>query len=253
MHGFTQGVITGISGGDFYQGFWAGSISSVVSSVTGGLNNATGLSGTAGDVSTMFFGTVSGGLSSEFTGGNFWQGAATGLTVSGLNHVAHKITYRNFVRERLEAIGLNWKDRPNFSVAEIDYLLDYDPTLNSMYEYADRPAIEIDPNQTAPGSTPISIKSIKAKTVGTMTFGTKAFRSYYTLYQSVGHELRHAYQIVSGIYANSLKINGGNLNKAIYSMEIDALWWNYSQNMNDLQFLKLASGYEKKLNLNLSK
>lgn len=50
-----------------------------------------GLSGTAGDISTMLFGSVSGGLSAELTGGNFWQGAATGLTVSALNHVAHEI------------------------------------------------------------------------------------------------------------------------------------------------------------------
>lgn len=71
MHGFTQGVITGISGGEFYQGFWSGAISSTVSSVTGGLNNAANLSGTAGDVSTIFFGTVNGGLSAELTGGNF--------------------------------------------------------------------------------------------------------------------------------------------------------------------------------------
>lgn len=49
----------------------------------------------------MFFGTVSGGLSAELTGGNFWQGAAIGLTVSGLNHVAHKNTEpkRNIVGE----------------------------------------------------------------------------------------------------------------------------------------------------------
>lgn len=39
----------------------------------------------------MFFGTVSGGLSAELADGNFWQGAATGLVVSGLNHVAHKM------------------------------------------------------------------------------------------------------------------------------------------------------------------
>lgn len=90
-HGYTQDVITGISGGDFYQGFWAGSISSVVSPVTGGLNNVTGLSGTAGNVSTMFFGSVSGGLSAELTGGNFWEGAAIGLTVSALNHGMHKM------------------------------------------------------------------------------------------------------------------------------------------------------------------
>ncbi|MGB3453373.1 MAG: hypothetical protein WBA59_06065 [Moheibacter sp.] len=49
------------------------------------------MSGTAGDISTMLFGSVSGGLSAELTGGNFWQGAATGLTVSALNHVAHSI------------------------------------------------------------------------------------------------------------------------------------------------------------------
>ncbi len=71
MHGFTQGVITGISGGDFYQGFLAAAVSSVVSSVTTGINATTGLSGTAGDISTMFFGTVSGGLSAGLTGGNF--------------------------------------------------------------------------------------------------------------------------------------------------------------------------------------
>lgn len=55
--------------------------------------SATNLSGTAGDVSTMFFGTVSGGLSAKLTGGNFWQGAATGLTVSALNHVNLMLIY----------------------------------------------------------------------------------------------------------------------------------------------------------------
>lgn len=83
---------------------------SVISSATGQLNYTANLSGTAGDVSTMFFGTVSGGLSAELTGEGGalrkcpvdifserasqrrgGQGAATGLTVSGLNHVAHRL------------------------------------------------------------------------------------------------------------------------------------------------------------------
>ena len=95
-HGFTQGVITGISGGDFYQGFWSGAISSVVSS-TVQLSGASFLGGgewdfyASKDFQTVLFGTVSGGLGAELTGGNFWEGAATGLTVSGLNHVMHKI------------------------------------------------------------------------------------------------------------------------------------------------------------------
>ncbi|MCO6565442.1 MAG: hypothetical protein J6581_08385 [Apibacter sp.] len=40
---------------------------------------------------TLFFGTVSGGFGAVLTNGNFWQCAATGLIVSGLNHVAHRI------------------------------------------------------------------------------------------------------------------------------------------------------------------
>ncbi|MDX9790044.1 MAG: hypothetical protein RBT61_04385 [Candidatus Kapabacteria bacterium] len=55
-------------------------------------NSATSLSGTAGDISTMLFGSGSGGLTAELTGGNFWQGATIGLTVSALNHVAHRLS-----------------------------------------------------------------------------------------------------------------------------------------------------------------
>jgi hypothetical protein len=35
------------------------------------------------------FGTVAGGAGAALTGGNFWQGAVTGLVVSGLNHAMH--------------------------------------------------------------------------------------------------------------------------------------------------------------------
>ena len=35
------------------------------------------------------FGTIAGGAGAALTGGNFWQGAVTGLVVSGLNHVMH--------------------------------------------------------------------------------------------------------------------------------------------------------------------
>ena len=68
----------------------------------------------------MFFGTESGGLSAKLTNGNFWQGAATGLTVSALNHVAHKIEQRNFVNERLDAIGRCATDVPDISMDEVN-------------------------------------------------------------------------------------------------------------------------------------
>ena len=47
-----------------------------------------GIGGTGG-ASMIVFGTIAGGAGAALTGGNFWQGAATGLIVSGLNHYAH--------------------------------------------------------------------------------------------------------------------------------------------------------------------
>lgn len=61
----------------------------------------------------MFFGTVSGGLSAEPTGGNFWQGAAIGLVVSGLNHVAHKMS-----EPKNEQIKLIY-DKENDKISEV--------------------------------------------------------------------------------------------------------------------------------------
>lgn len=89
MHGVSQGVIQGISGGaDFGQTFISAMISSAVSSAVSGAGNIAGLKDNG--FRTILFGTVSGGLSAELTGGNFWQGAATGLVISGLNHAVHE-------------------------------------------------------------------------------------------------------------------------------------------------------------------
>jgi hypothetical protein len=56
----------------------------VVTSTINGIGGAN-----AGTVGTMFFGTISGGAGAAISGGNFWQGAVTGLVVSGLNHTLH--------------------------------------------------------------------------------------------------------------------------------------------------------------------
>lgn len=107
-HGTFQGTMTGISGGNFWTGFAAGALSSIAASVwSGGTTETTGFSrennwaygaktithaglgaGT-GNAGMIAFGTVMGGAGAALTGGNFWQGAVTGLTVSGLNHLVH--------------------------------------------------------------------------------------------------------------------------------------------------------------------
>ena len=103
-HGAFQGTMTSISGGKFWSGFASGAISSVAASAWNGGTTTTSQTsgdittfyekavngiGFGGDVGTIAFGTVSGGGAATLTGGNFWQGAASGLVVSGLNHVMH--------------------------------------------------------------------------------------------------------------------------------------------------------------------
>ncbi|GGF25802.1 RHS repeat-associated core domain-containing protein [Flavobacterium limi] len=115
-HGAFQGGMTAISGGKFWSGFASGALSSIAASAWGGgsttetnfetNSNLTeghfvtttyvhqGISGAIGanNVAGMIaFGTVSGGAGAALTGGNFWQGAVTGLVVSGLNHALHQI------------------------------------------------------------------------------------------------------------------------------------------------------------------
>ncbi|WP_128331106.1 FG-GAP-like repeat-containing protein [Apibacter sp. HY039] len=88
LHAISQGVIVGISGGDVLSGMSSGGISSLVASAVGLGGAAAGINGSK-TFGTLFFGTLSGGFGSALTGGNFWQGAATGLVVSGLNHAMH--------------------------------------------------------------------------------------------------------------------------------------------------------------------
>ena len=105
-HGTIQGGLAEFNGDKFINGFSSGAISSVVASLWQGgdhiVDNGdytmtrTSWGGIGGNFAqsgagTLFFGTISGGLGARLTGGNFWQGAATGLVVSGLNHLAHKV------------------------------------------------------------------------------------------------------------------------------------------------------------------
>lgn len=104
-HGVFNGGLAAISGGNFWQGFAAGAVSSLASSLyTGGQNTTagadgqrygiaeTGLKGFGGSsgFGQITFGTNMGGVGAALTGGNFWQGAVTGLVVSGLNHAMHQ-------------------------------------------------------------------------------------------------------------------------------------------------------------------
>jgi RHS repeat-associated protein len=112
-HGTFQGGITAISGGKFWSGFASGALSSIASSAfstgynhkgidaAGEMIDATKVWSGAGsfagsNVGMITFGTVSGGLGAALTKGNIWQGALTGLVVSGLNHFVHQTKIQEF-------------------------------------------------------------------------------------------------------------------------------------------------------------
>lgn len=80
-HGSFQGAISSSNGGDFWNGFAAGAASSLIGSATT----------TWGATAQIAVGGVSGGLASELTGGKFTEGFASGLMVTGLNHLFHRM------------------------------------------------------------------------------------------------------------------------------------------------------------------
>ncbi len=107
-HGTFQGGMMSISGGKFWNGFAAGAASSIASSLFSAdlntRNDATlgwGNSVRSSGAGMVAFGTVSGGAGAHLSGGNFWQGAVTGFTVSFLNHTFHNIQEKHKFFNRL--------------------------------------------------------------------------------------------------------------------------------------------------------
>lgn len=86
LHGMAQGIIQGVSGGNLSQSFVTAALSSIASggfAMTGSFGSSI--------VGQSLFGSVAGGITSRLQGGNFWEGAAIGLTVSLLNHAGNKL------------------------------------------------------------------------------------------------------------------------------------------------------------------
>ena len=88
-HGAVQGGISALQGGDFWTGFASGALGSFASSGY----QALGLGASLGKGGMYAFGALSGGVGAWATGGNFWQGAASGLMIAGLNHAQSTLEF----------------------------------------------------------------------------------------------------------------------------------------------------------------
>ena len=87
MHGISQGIIQGVSGGNAEQSF----VTAAITSIAGSGFSMTGSLGSS-PVGQSLFGAVVGGSVSNMQGGNFWEGAAIGLTVGLLNHAGKPLS-----------------------------------------------------------------------------------------------------------------------------------------------------------------
>ncbi|GEP50178.1 hypothetical protein FNO01nite_08500 [Flavobacterium noncentrifugens] len=187
-HGIFQGSMAAVSGGKFWTGFAAGSVSSLGASMWtgGGAGEWQGIGGQFADsgVGTIAFGTISGGAGAALTGGNFWQGAVTGLIVSGLNHVSHMKDMRKFMRNRFHKLDPDAVPKKNMKSVN-DVFQDVDE-LESFHKDSGNYEIVID-LKTANGN--------RGYTINEKIYLYKgAFKSNLWLASTIFHESYHAYQ-----------------------------------------------------------
>ncbi|KQB37713.1 RHS repeat-associated core domain-containing protein [Flavobacterium aquidurense] len=239
-HGTFQGGMTAISGGKFWSGFAAGALSSMAASAWSGGSSAPethsfggasftetfnhqGLSGVLGannSLGMVAFGTVSGGVGAKLTGGNFWQGAVTGLVVSGLNHYAHKIIKMSSLRENIEKGGLDPDAKPEMTSTFITGTLNKKVNgLQASYEAAGRPSFLFSDGASdnvaehnLSSSNRITIYEHNAKTI-------------YRLVSSLFHEYRHAYQVMTNFYSRAEAIHGPLGPEGTYSKLRSLIEW----------------------------
>jgi len=99
-HALSNGTISAVSGGDFWQGFASGGLSSLAGSTF----DAWGKPFSQSALGMYAFSGAAGGVGSWATGGNFWEGAAKGLIVAGFNHLRHQAEKFNSKIEGYKAL-----------------------------------------------------------------------------------------------------------------------------------------------------
>ncbi len=113
-HGLVQGGVSVLEGGDFWSGFASGSLGSWAG------HGASALGITDTKLGTLAFSTITGGVGSWAAGGDFMEGAASGLMVGLLNQLQHDVqtkqqqkqAKREYILSQIENNkNLTWEDK----------------------------------------------------------------------------------------------------------------------------------------------
>jgi RHS repeat-associated protein len=146
MHGTSQATMTGIQEGDPLSAFVSGALSSIAAGLwsTGGVEGKWQGAGGAwakSDFGTLAFGTFAGGAGAQLSGVNFWQGAATGLVISGLNHCFNK---KVNLRKELNKVREGYADEvPDDSNKNVYKIIENVDIIGEYYEAGNNPAIRL--------------------------------------------------------------------------------------------------------------
>ncbi|GAB1856050.1 hypothetical protein MHTCC0001_08850 [Flavobacteriaceae bacterium MHTCC 0001] len=222
LHGVVQGGQSVANGSNFFTGFATGAGSSLFGSATSRLSASTQIAA----------GGLSGGLISEFAGGSFIEGAASGLIVSGLNHALHKVAYNlkknSYINDILEKAGIDNPRKLKFVfktkkyATELKKFIAKVPELEYfLKEYSQNPKLNPLPN-----TSNVEDYGVYDSQTHEITLFKETFKSYFKLTSILFHEGFHAFQNRSGILAY-LKQNygenaGGNAGYVTAIMEYQA-------------------------------
>ena len=157
-------------------------------------------------------GGLSGGLSSTIAGGKFIDGFRQGVITSGLNHVAHmivnKIQENKTIRNLVENAGYNPDDGGYLGENELVEFVN--KVFPELYAEANRPAFEIHDNLVDSKGNSVMGKAVSdskkigdkyiIKSGGVIKLAKMSFYTYGVLAGTIGHELVHITDMVSGNY-----------------------------------------------------
>lgn len=188
-------------------------------------------------VGMVTFGTVAGGAGAALTGGNFWQGAATGLVVSGLNHLAHRVSTKIQMNKTLRGIlndaGINPDDIPTYQVEEANCVIER--AFSAMYKEAGSPTIangELGKNVLGEFKSYLIMDKKtgmylgNSKIKGSITLSQLAYKNYLQLASTIGHELTHAIDYTKGYFVKWMNMGGQAFKETM--TELNAHEWQIS-------------------------
>ncbi len=203
-HAVLGGVMTHSSGGKFIHGFISGAAGSLFATATGNaLSNVKNVYLHAGGMALA--GGFGGGIASEISGGNFWDGFRNGLISAGLNHAAHYgynvVKTVNEFKRMLVKANITPSGKPTYSIKYIKDMIEIIPLLKDWYERGGSPKIyKYKANNNDMGAYDLRTKDISLNFLN--------IKTNFELASTILHESFHAYQDVFGIIDNVISIYG---------------------------------------------